>query len=94
MSYPQVPDPSAKPYTGGKGSGLSAPMVIGLVILAALLIFIFQNTDSTEVNFLFFDFSAPLWLILLVVAVLAALFDGVVVRAFNKARGKETKKKS
>jgi uncharacterized integral membrane protein len=89
-----VHDPSGKPYTGkGGGSGISAPMVIGLVILAALLIFIFQNTGKVEVNFLFFDFSAPLWLILMLVAVLGGLLDGVVVRGVNKLRGKEPKPK-
>ena len=45
MNNRQVPNPS-KPYTGGKGSGLSAPMVIGLVVVAACVIFIFQNTDE------------------------------------------------
>ena len=94
MNSPQVPDPSSKPYTGGKGSGLSAPMVIGLVILAALVIFIFQNTATTEVNFLFFDFEAPLWVILAIVAILAALLDGVVASAYRKMRGKEPKQKT
>ena len=93
MSNPQVPDPG-KPYTGGKGSGVSAPTVIGLVILAALVIFIFQNTASTEVNFLFFDIKAPLWVILAIVAILAALLDGVVARAYRKMRGKEPKQRT
>ena len=91
MNSQRVPDPN-EPYRGkGGGSGISAPMVIGAVVLIALLIFVFQNTDKVQVNFLFFDFSAPLWLILAIVAVLGGLLDGVVARGYRRLRGKEPK---
>lgn len=34
-------------------------LVVGLVILIILLIFVTQNTNSTAVHFLFFDWSLP-----------------------------------
>jgi uncharacterized integral membrane protein len=92
MNYQPVPDPSAR--GAEKKGGVSPALIVGLVVLAALLIFIFQNTDDVEVSFLFFDFSAPLWLILLAVAVLGGLLDGVVARAYRRLRGKEPKPKT
>jgi LPXTG-motif cell wall-anchored protein len=39
-------------------------LIVGGIVLVALLIFVFQNTDETPLTFLFFDFTAPLWLML------------------------------
>ena len=78
---------SPQPYKGG--GGINSHVVIGGVIAVLLIIFILQNTKSTSIHFLFFSFSAPLWLIILIVAVLAALLDGVVGRAYRKWRGKD-----
>jgi len=93
MNDRPVPNPN-EPYRGkGRGSGISPPMVIGAVVLLALLIFVIQNTDKVQVSFLVFDFSAPLWLVLLIVAVLGGLLDGVVKRGYRRLRGKEPKPK-
>jgi uncharacterized integral membrane protein len=40
--------------------------------LAALAIFILQNTDDVPIEFLFWDFTWPVWLLTLVSAVLGA----------------------
>ena len=70
MSNPQVPDPG-KPYTGGKGSGLSAPTVIGLVILAALRhLHLPEHREHRGQLPVLRASSAPLWLILAIVAIL------------------------
>lgn len=46
--------------------------IIGAIVLAAaLLIFILQNTDEQEVTFLFFEANAPLWVVIVVTAVLS-----------------------
>jgi len=80
---------SPQPFKGE--GGINSHIVIGAVIAALLIIFILQNRASTSIHFLFFSFSAPLWLIIVIVAVLAALLDGVVSRAWRKWRGKEPK---
>jgi uncharacterized integral membrane protein len=36
-------------------------IIAGLIVIAALL-FIFQNTQTGDFHFLFFDFKAPKWL--------------------------------
>jgi uncharacterized integral membrane protein len=41
--------------------------------VVALLIFILQNTDDVEVTFLFWSFTWPVWLLIVVSATLGAL---------------------
>ena len=41
--------------------------------LAVLVIFMLQNTDDVTVEFLFWEFSWPVWLLTLVAAVVGAL---------------------
>lgn len=40
--------------------------------IAALLVFILQNTDDVPVTFLFWDFTWPVWLLIVVSATLGA----------------------
>jgi len=57
---------------GGGGSRAGTGWLIGGgVLAAALLAFIFQNTDTVSFDWLFWTFSAPLWLVLLITAVVA-----------------------
>jgi uncharacterized integral membrane protein len=46
-------------------------LIVGGVVLVILLIFVFQNTYETELTFLFFDFTAPLWLMLAITVVVS-----------------------
>lgn len=51
------------------GAGAIASFVGG----GLLLIFIFQNTERVDLDFLFWTFTWPLWLLTVVAAVLGAL---------------------
>ncbi len=55
--------PADEPVERG-GRGVDSRLIVGGIVLVALLIFVFQNTDETPLTFLFFDFTAPLWLML------------------------------
>lgn len=46
-------------------------LIGGGILLALLIIFIVQNTASVEFKFLFWSFSAPLWLVLIITALVA-----------------------
>ena len=47
---------------------------VGLVLAAvALLAFVFQNTDDTTLNWLMIEVTMPLWLALVITAVLGAV---------------------
>jgi uncharacterized integral membrane protein len=50
------------------GGGAIASIIGG----AGLIIFMLQNRDDVRVDFLWFDFTWPLWLVILVSAVVGA----------------------
>jgi uncharacterized integral membrane protein len=52
---------------------LSGGAVASLVGVALLLIFMIQNADSVPLDFFFWDFELPLWLVILGSAILGAL---------------------
>jgi uncharacterized integral membrane protein len=55
------------------GRRLGAGMIASLSGLAVLVIVILQNRDDVTFQFLFWDFSWPLWLYTVVVAAFGAL---------------------
>ena len=54
--------------------------------VGALVVFMLQNTEDVTVDFLFWDFSWPLWLLTLLSALLGALvwFGAGVVRRHRR----------
>lgn len=53
--------------------------VVGAAVVAiALIAFIGQNRDDTEVNWLLLDGTWPLWLVIVVAAVLGAMLSEVL----------------
>ena len=62
------------PQGSSQGSGGSNGFLIGGgILLVLLLIFIFQNTADTRFKFLFWSFTLPLWLVLVITALVAFL---------------------
>lgn len=57
----------------------------GLLAVAALL-FVVQNTDDASFNFLWFEFVWPLWIILVVFALVGAAIFWFVARRRRKAK--------
>lgn len=62
--------------TGGKKSGMKlSGKQIGAIILGVLaLLFVFSNTETATLKFLWMEFTAPGWMMLLIV-----LLSGVAV---------------
>jgi uncharacterized integral membrane protein len=54
-----------------EGRRVDGRLIVGGIVLVVLLVFVFQNTDETPLHFLFFDFSAPLWLMLALTVVIS-----------------------
>jgi len=57
----------------GDGRGIGAGTIATLGGVGVLLIFILQNTEDVRFHFLFLDFTWPLWLYTIVVALFGAL---------------------
>ena len=64
-------------------------MLIGLIVLAVLaLVFVLQNGDRREVNFLFFDVSPPVWLAFLIAVALGVVLDRLFLAWWRRRRAR------
>jgi uncharacterized integral membrane protein len=82
-------EPSRTTGPAGESSGVaaSAGAIAGGSGVAALLMFIFQNTDDVTVTFLFWTFSWPIWLLIIVSAALgAAIWLGLGIMRRRRRR--------
>jgi uncharacterized integral membrane protein len=62
-----------EPTAQGSSGGLSGGAIASLGGLAVLVIFIVQNTQDVRFHFLMLDFTWPLWLYTIVVALFGAI---------------------
>jgi uncharacterized integral membrane protein len=84
MSMSQA-GPSGPEVSEGKRVGLGA--IASGVGIGALAVFVLQNTDDVEVSFLAWDFTWPLWLLIIVSAVLgAAIWIGLGILRRHRRR--------
>lgn len=72
---PRPPEP--KP--GGKNKKLSIPpgLVAAVLLVVALIFFVVQNGDDVAFEWLVFDMTGPLWVVILVAAVAGAVINEV-----------------
>ena len=60
------------PQGGSQSSGGATGLLVGMGVLGvALLAFILQNTESVSFDWLFWSFEAPLWIVLVITALVA-----------------------
>jgi uncharacterized integral membrane protein len=80
--------------TASQGSSSGRGFLIGGGILAAaLLAFIFQNTETIAFNWLFWTFSAPLWIVLLITA-FAAFVIGQFALMWRRHKRRQARRAS
>jgi uncharacterized integral membrane protein len=70
---PAVPATPATPSAASKRARMSAGGIASLTGLGALGVFMLQNREQVTLTFLFWDFTWPLWLLMLVTAVLGSI---------------------
>lgn len=66
--------------------GPGGKLIVAGIIVLLLLLFVLQNTDEADIDFLFFSGSYPLWIMLVVVAVLGFVAGWLLGR--SRARRK------
>lgn len=64
--------PMMNDEAGGSGAKVGAGAIASGSAIAALVMFIVQNTQDVSVTFLFWTFTWPVWLLILVSAALGA----------------------
>jgi uncharacterized integral membrane protein len=69
----QSPDDSTTGTAEGRRFRPGAGGIASLVGVALLIVFMIQNTERVRIDFLFWNFTWPLWLLTLVTAVVGAL---------------------
>lgn len=57
----------------GRGLELNGRVIVLVIAVLALLAFVVQNTNDVQFNWLMIEVTLPLWLALLITAVLGAL---------------------
>ncbi|MEJ5255671.1 MAG: LapA family protein [Acidimicrobiales bacterium] len=70
----------------GANMKIDARLVLGLVILLALIAFVVQNRNDVALTFLFFEFTAPLWLMLAATVVLSLVVGFLAGRRSRRPR--------
>ncbi|MDP2014781.1 MAG: LapA family protein [Actinomycetota bacterium] len=74
------------------GRKFNLRIAIGIVVLVVAVIVIAQNTEDATLNFLSWDISMPLWLVLTIMFVLGMFLGGAVRGGIRKLRGVDSKK--
>ena len=73
------------------GRKFNLRIAIGVVVLILGVILIAQNTEKVTINFLNFDITTWLWLLLTVMFILGMLLGGAVRGGIRKLRGADSK---
>ena len=78
-----------------EGRKLSGGAIASLSGLGVLMIFVFQNTADVRFHFLWLDFTWPLWLYTIVVAVFGALvwFGLGVIRRHRRRKARRAERR-
>lgn len=63
-----------------------AELIVGGLLAAAVLLLIFQNTDDATIEWLVFEWTAQLWIVRLVTAVVGIVAAELVGRAIRRRR--------
>ncbi|KUL75741.1 MULTISPECIES: lipopolysaccharide assembly protein LapA domain-containing protein [unclassified Streptomyces] len=71
--------PEADGRRGGRAGALTARRIVALVLVALALVFIFENTDETEIRLLIPVVTMPLWVALLGMGVIGALIGALLL---------------
>ena len=74
---------------------LGGGAIASLTGVGVLLIFVFQNTDEVRFHFLFLDFTWPIWLYTIVVALFGALvwFGLGVMRRHRRRKARRAERR-
>ena len=71
----------------GSNDRIGFGMIVSAVILVVLVVFVVQNLDKVEVEFLFLSFTFPLWLVAVFFLVLGVIL-GWIWRWMSRRRKK------
>jgi uncharacterized integral membrane protein len=83
----QTPPPPSKQPPRQQGWRPSARQVAGVILLVLALVFIFENTKSVKVRLIVPEVKAPLFVALLIAAVLGGLVTLLIQWRVRRGKG-------
>jgi len=82
-----VPDNAGFKRTGPQ-TKVDPRVVAAAIGIVALLLFIVQNSQHVKVKWLFFDGTAPLWVVIVITALVAAISAELGTYVWRRRRSK------
>ena len=70
-------EPAGKKPSDGKKLSIPPGLVAAVLLVVALIFFVVQNGDDVAFEWLVFDMTGPLWVVILVAAVAGAVVNEV-----------------
>ncbi len=74
---PPLAEPTGTKPAGGKKLSIPPGLVAAVLLVVALIFFVVQNGDDVAFEWLVFDMTGPLWVVILVAAVAGAVLNEV-----------------
>ncbi len=71
------------------GAGRNGPglfLILTILVAAITAIFIAQNRERTQIEFLFFDFASRIWTAIAIAIALGILLDRLILAWWRRAR--------
>jgi uncharacterized integral membrane protein len=79
----------AQPLKEKEGFAIGGGTIAFILIAAAIVIFIAQNTNDVDVDFLFLDGQWPLWIVVVAVVVLTLIAERLGLWVWRRSRKKD-----
>jgi len=86
-NFDLLPD-DQQPSTIDHARRFGPPLVIGIIAL----LFVFQNTEETEFDVLWFNFQLPLWIMLVVFMFAGAIIAYGITRRLKSRKARKAKR--
>ena len=67
-------------------------LVLTILVAAITAVFVAQNREETEIEFLFFDFTSRIWMAIAIAIALGILLDRVFLAWWRRARKRQAEK--
>ncbi len=83
-----------EPESAGDGppserSGVSPALIVFGIVAIVAVIFIVQNSERRDIEFLFVDVSTPVWVALLVAIAIGILLDRLFIYWWRRRRSRD-----
>ncbi len=79
-------DETFEEEAAAKRNGPSVFLILLIVLAIVIAVFIAQNRERTNIEFLFFDFSGRVWTVIAIAIGLGILLDRVILTWWRRAR--------